>query len=134
MSVFCQRDLTLIEIKIKKDWVNSSPWLCRLILPQYELNWIKIMYFLLIANYLASPIFYSSWICEIEKKNLLLHTFIFRRVFGSFIQSLWDLSSNGKVPGIHPDSTYLHKFQNWPDLCVQNESITRENPTAYNKI
>ena len=30
-------------------------------LPEYEYNWIKIMDFLLIANYLASPLFYYSY-------------------------------------------------------------------------
>ena len=32
-----------------------------MILPEYERNWIKIMDFLLIANYFASPLFYYSY-------------------------------------------------------------------------
>ena len=32
-----------------------------MILPEYERNWIKIMDFLLIAKYLASPLFYYSY-------------------------------------------------------------------------
>ena len=32
-----------------------------MILPEYEQNWINIMDSLLIANYLASPLFYYSY-------------------------------------------------------------------------